>query len=143
VGPRHQARRLAAELLPLHGLDHGRRSFLDAMGRPPYSTALGSAETLRIWASALPKPPKAPVKTWNPPAFVRDREQLVKSLVEYGLRPASLADAALQLIEAGTMDREAAIAWAGGEYALAIRSGGAHREPWTQEAKKLVAKTRR
>jgi hypothetical protein len=139
------AKRLARELLAKHGPDYGRRAFLEAMGRPPYSTGLGAAEMLRIWNEATPRPPKTPEKSWNPPAVSdprgRDRWQVVRSLTEYGLRPASLADAALTLIENG-WSREDAIAFARQEHHAAIRSGTAHREPWVQEAHKFVAKAR-
>jgi hypothetical protein len=141
------AKRLARELLARHGPDYGRRAFLDAMGRPPYSTGLGAADTLRIWSESLPKPPRAPEKTWNPPAVKdptgRDRWLVVRSLVDHGLRPASLADAALGLIESGTMDREDAIAWARDASRVAVRSGTGYLEPWVQEAHRIITKARR
>jgi hypothetical protein len=55
-----------------------------------------------------------------------------------GLGPRSLAEAAAQLIEAGVMDRDEAIAWAREEYKVAVLSGRGSHEPWRRKVAELL-----
>jgi hypothetical protein len=140
--PSDQARRLASELLERHGETNGRQAFLKAIGRPPYTTAFGAAEAMRIWNEAIPAPKAKSPRLWYPPAVQdptgRDRWQIVRSLVDYGIRPASLAACVVQLLEAG-MDREEAIEWGHERRSNAIANGRANLEPWVEEVNKKLA----
>ena len=133
-------------MLERHGEVEGRQVFLKKMGSPPYATVLGSAETVRIFEDALPKPPAAPVVVFHPPAVAdpegRDRWQVLKALLEHGVRPDSLADSVLRLIEAG-WSSEDAIEWSREEHDLAIRSGNGLREPWVLKSRTMIADARR
>jgi hypothetical protein len=144
--PRDQARQLASEILEKHGAtDEAKTRFYTEMGKASFNT-IGSAEAVAIWKEAIPKPPPAPEKRFHPPAVLdpegRDRWQQVRALVDHGIKPQSLADSVLRLIEAG-WSREDAIAWGRSEHDVAIRSGSGLREPWIAKATKLVAESRR
>ena len=69
------------------------------------------------------------------------RDQQINDLVRNeGLGPASLAAAALTLIEAGVFSREEAINWAREVRQVATLSGTGSKEPWIEKARGLVAK---
>lgn len=138
--PRADAGKLAAELFERRGETVGRAAFLHEMGKPPFSTGLGAAETLRIWNEAVPAPKTKSPRPWYPPAVPdptgRDRWKLVRSLVNYGIRPDSLADCLVSLIQDAGWDKDRAIAW--GKQKAA--GGNRYQEPWIAETKAILAR---
>jgi hypothetical protein len=145
--PSEMARRLAGELLENHSEADAKQKFLEAVGRPPYAGVIGASEALTVFAGAMPQPEAPPVKTFHFPAVADptglNRYQIVRALVEFGVRPQSLADACLRLIESGAMDKDQAIAWAREEHRVAVLSGSSLREPWIAAASKAIAEARR
>lgn len=132
-GQRQAALELARQLLEEHDAPEARARYLTAIGRPEFSS-ISAAESLRLLKKATPNPRKPSPKRWNPPAvkdYYRDRWTIVRSLVDYGIRPTSLAECALRLIENGR-DKDEAIAWARAEHQVAIQTGTAFKEPWLQ-----------
>jgi hypothetical protein len=134
---RRQAKRLAQAVVEKLGTgDAARNRFQREMGKAEFST-IGSGEGARIWTEAIPPPPQPAPKVWHRPSGsdAHDREQVVRSLVEFGLGPATLASSVLRLIDEADWPTERAIEWGWKK----MRSSNRYQEPWIAEAHKIVS----